>query len=315
MLKLIKVLLICLIILTIYKIYPLWEVVENKIINPLFPFFISFILAYFLYPLKCFFRKKFNNIISMILIIIVIISTIIFISIIIVPLIYKESSFIINTLIFIVKNISVKYNINLDFIRSKLINSLDFKSSYTTFINFFITIFLTIYMLFDMEKIRNKINIFFKNKKYYSIIKESDKKIKIYLKSTLIISLITFFEYLFFYMLIKHDNFFYLSLLASILNIIPYFGGMIFSLVALLTTHSKIMLIKTIIVIIICSILDSYIINPLVFKKSNGINPIFSIISIIFLSSLFGILGIILSIPILIIVQEIYNYFKKNHHS
>ena len=315
MIKLIKVLLICLIILTIYKMYPIWEVVENKIFNPLFPFFISFILSYFLYPLKCFFKKRFGNIISMIFIILIIILIILFISIIIIPLIYKESNFLINTLIYIVKNISVKYNINLGNISNKLVERIDFKSSYTTFINFFITICLTIYILFDMEKIRKAINNLFKNKKYYSIIVESDKKIKIYLKSTLIISLITFFEYLFFYMIIKHDNFLQLAFLASILNIIPYFGGMIFCLIALLSTHSRVMLIKTVIVIISCSILDSYIINPIVFKKSNGISPILSIIGITFFSTLFGFLGIILSIPFLIVLKEIYSYLKKEKFS
>ena len=116
-------------------------------------------------------------------------------------------------------------------------------------------------------------------------------------------------------MIIKHDNFLQLAFLASILNMIPYFGGMIFCLIALLSTHSRVMLIKTVIVIIICSILDSYIINPIVFKKSNGISPILSIIGITFFSTLFGFLGIILSIPFLIVLKEIYSYLKKEKFS
>lgn len=309
--KLINILLISLIILIIYKLYPIWEVVEQKIINPLLPFFISFLIAYFLYPLKCFFKKKFNNIISTILIIIIVLSLIIFITFILIPLIYKESTFLINTSIYIVKNISLKYNIDLSIFIKKIIENIDITASYNTFINTFVTIFLSFYLLIDIEKIRNYINKYLKNKKYYIIIKESDKKIKKYLKSILTISIITFFEYLILYSLIKHEDSLLLALLASILNIIPYFGGIIFGLIALLTAHTHKMIIKTIIIIIICTIIDCYIINPILFKKSNDINPIINIVSLMLLSSIFGIIGIVLNIPILIIIKE----FIKNKES
>lgn len=306
--KLINILLISLTILTIYKLYPIWEVVEHKIINPLLPFFIAFIIAYFLYPLKCLFKKKFNNIISTILIIILVLSLITFITFILIPLIYKESTFLINTSIYIMKNISLKYNIDLSILTKKIIENIDITASYNTFINTFVTICLSFYLLIDMEKIRNHISKYLKKSKYYNTIKESDKKIKIYLKSILIISFITFFEYSIIYSIIKHEDTLLLALLASILNIIPYFGSIIFSLIALLTAHTKKMIIKTIIAIIICSIIDSYIINPISFKKSNDINPIISIVSLMLLSSIFGILGIILNIPILITIKE----FLKN---
>ncbi len=309
--KLINILLISLITLTIYKLYPIWEVVEQKIINPLLPFFISFIIAYFLYPLKCFFKKKFNNIISTIIIITIVLSLITFITYILIPLIYKESTFLINTSIYIIKNISVKYNIDLSIFTKKIIEKIDITASYNTFINTFVTIFLSFYLLIDMEKIRNHISKYLKNKKYYIIIKESDTKIKIYLKSILTISIITFFEYLILYSLIKHEDALLLALLASILNIIPYFGGIIFGLIALLTAHTQKMIIKTIIIIIVCTIIDCYIINPISFKKSNDINPIISIVSLMLLSSIFGIIGIILNVPILIIIKE----FIKNKES
>lgn len=311
MIKLIKILLISLIILILYKLYPIWEVVEHKLINPLLPFFISFVISYYLYPLKCFFKKKFNNFFSVFLILLIIISIIILFIFIIIPLLYKESTYIINTAFYIIKNISNKYNIDLSFFYKNLLSHLNIRNSYNIFINFFITLFLTIYMLYDMEKIRKIINNLLKNNKYYIIIKRSDKKIKSYLKSTLIISFITFFEYLFFYFIINHYNYFNLAFIASILNIIPYFGGMIFCLIAIMSANNKMLLTKTIIVIIICTIIDTYIINPLTFKKSNGISPILSIISIIIFGSLFNLIGIILSYPLLIILNEIYIYYKK----
>ena len=65
----INILLIILILLGLYKLSPLLEVVEQKIMNPLLPFFVSFLIAYFLYPVKRSIKKKTNEIVSIIVVI------------------------------------------------------------------------------------------------------------------------------------------------------------------------------------------------------------------------------------------------------
>ncbi len=307
----INILLTILILLGLYKLSPLLEVVEQKIINPLLPFFLSFLISYFLYPIKKCIKKKTNEIVSIIVIILIIIFIILFISFILGPLIYKEGKFLINTIIYLIKNISLKYSIDLSVFTKMIVENIDISSSYNIITNIFVTFCLTIYLLIDMEKIRFKINEYFKNKKYYNVIVQSDRKIKVYIKSLLLISIITFFEYFIIYGLIRNPNCVLLAFLASILNIIPYFGGIIFGLIALLSAHTKNMFVKTLFAIIICSILDCYVINPLSFKKSNDINPIISIIALLLFGSLFGIMGIVLTIPLLIVGKEYYEY-KRN---
>lgn len=304
----INILLIILILLGLYKLSPLLEVVEQKIMNPLLPFFVSFLIAYFLYPVKRSIKKKTNEIVSIIVVIFLLVLLIVFISFVLGPLIYREGMFLINTSIYLLKNISLKYNIDLSIFTKRIIESIDISSSYNVVVNVFVTFCLTIYLLIDMEKIRQKIREYFRDKKYYEVIVQSDRKIRVYTRSLLLISVITFFEYFIIYGLIRNPNCLLLAFLASILNVIPYFGGILFGLVALLSAHSKIMFIRTLFAIFICSILDCYVINPLSFKKSNDINPIISIIAVMLFGSLFGVMGVILTIPLLIIVKEYFEY-------
>jgi len=94
---------------------------------------------------------------------------------------------------------------------------------------------------------------------------------------------------------------------------IPFFGGIIGGILAILLAAQvgKTLIIKTIIIVVICSFLDSYVINPIMFKKSNNINPLFAIAGIIIFGNLFGILGIILAIPLVIVTKEIIYYIFK----
>lgn len=310
MIKKFDILLTSLCLLVIYKLKPLWEVVEIKIIKPLLPFFISFVIAYFLYPLKVYFKKKFGSKMSLIIMVSIIILIIFLFSFILIPLLYKEFIYFFSSFISLIKNISNKYDIDLSFFTSKIIENIDLTSSYNSLISVFVVICLTVYLLKDMEIIRNKIYIYFKNSKYFSFIKESDKKIKKYIKSITFVSTITFFEYFIFYLIAGHPYAFVLGILGFFLNMIPYFGGIIFGLIVLISSESKKMVIKYIIVIFITSIIDSYVINPISFKKSNDISPIISIMGVLLLGSLFGTIGVVLSMPILIVVKEYIKFCR-----
>ena len=135
----INILLIILILLGLYKLSPLLEVVEQKIMNPLLPFFVSFLIAYFLYPVKRSIKKKTNEIVSIIVVIFLLVLLIAFISFVLGPLIYREGMFLINTSIYLLKNISLKYNIDLSIFTKRIIESIDISSSYNVVVNVFVT--------------------------------------------------------------------------------------------------------------------------------------------------------------------------------
>jgi predicted PurR-regulated permease PerM len=56
--------------------------------------------------------------------------------------------------------------------------------------------------------------------------------------------------------------------------------------------------------------LDAYLINPMVYKKRIELNPVVTIGGILIFSSLFGVIGVIISIPILLVLSVAYNVYK-----
>lgn len=58
--------------------------------------------------------------------------------------------------------------------------------------------------------------------------------------------------------------------------------------------------------------IDGYVIGPLVYGKSNKIHPLLSIFAVFMGGIVFGILGIIISMPLCIILLTIYRFFKDD---
>ena len=60
------------------------------------------------------------------------------------------------------------------------------------------------------------------------------------------------------------------------------------------------------------STLDGYVINPLVYGKTNQIHPIITILSVFIGGALFGVAGIIFSLPFAIVLVTTYKFFKED---
>ena len=116
------------------------------------------------------------------------------------------------------------------------------------------------------------------------------------------------------YAIIGHPDALMLGTLAGVSNLIPYFGGIITNIVAAITAFviSPELFIKTIIVFVVFSAIDGNVINPLVYGKTNKIHPLVVIISVFAGGILFGITGIIVSLPVAIILIATYKYFKSD---
>lgn len=317
--KLVNFLLILLIIFTIYQTKELWINILKLTSNILKPLLISLMISYVLNIYLRILNKKFNKTISIFIFlttIFLIIYTLIFKLLPIIIIQLKEG---INGITYILKTISIKYNINiLDTIGKlkqidELIPNINIISNILKYISLtLIVISITIYMFIDWNKIIELTKEILKNKKIYNYLSIINKELEKYTRSFLLLSLINMIEYLTIFMIIKHPNYLLLGLLAGILSIIPIIGGVTTNIVALalaFITNYK-LFIRTIIGILILTILDGYIISPLVYNKSNKIHPIISIISIYIGSKLFGLLGTILALPLLIIIKTTYKYIK-----
>ena len=153
-----------------------------------------------------------------------------------------------------------------------------------------------------------------KSKKMYDYVTTLDNEMEMYLSGFMKIVIISFFEYSIIYTIIGHPNAVLLGGLASFGNLIPYFGGIITNVIAAVTAFviSPELFIKTCIVFMICSSIDGYLINPMVYGKTNKVHPLVVIISVFAGGILFGILGIIISLPLSILIIATVKFFKDD---
>lgn len=318
--KLVNFLLILLIILTIYQTRLLWINIINILENIIKPLLISIMISYVLNLYLRILNKKFNKIISIIIFLITIISITYILFFKLMPPIIIQLTESIKGITYLLKTLAIKYNINImDFITKlnkidELLPKINIIGNILKYISItLIVISISIYMFFDWNKIINKTKtILNKNKNIYNYIKEINNQVEKYTKSFLLLTLLNTIEYMLMFLIIRHPNYLLLGFLAGILSIIPIIGGITTNIIALLLAYiiNYKLFIRTIIGILVLTILDGYIVSPLVYKKSNKIHPIFSILAIYTGSKLLGLFGTILAMPILIIIISTYKYKK-----
>lgn len=333
--KLINLTLIAIAIYFVYKTGNLWIGVTTKFVHIFLPFMFAFALAYAIHPfLQKMINKKIPKWLGVLLIVSLILSLIAFVIYIISTVLVGQLTNLFDSLIKFVKKISeMNFDINVAGLEKDL--SGIFKtvlSNIGTYVSNgainvigtslnFISKFLIgaaafVYFLIDMDKIRNGIKNFFakRTKKTYNYVKELDNQMRRYLSGLVKVMLISVVEYTFAYTLIGHPNALLLGFLAGISNLIPYFGGMANNTLAAITAFvvSPALFIKTIITFAILSVVDSYVINANVYGKTNSIHPLIVIVSVFAGSSLFGILGIVISFPMAILFVTTYKYYKDD---
>ena len=262
--------------------------------------------------------KKLNKFFNKITSILIFIGSIITTIIVIINLIIKITSQLkdcINIIYYFIKTYFVKYNIDILDIYNYInkfenINIINNIFKYITFI--MIVISLSIYIFLGWDKIKQKIK-FLSNRTTLDYLKNINKEIEKYTSSFFILIIINIIEYTIIFLIIGHPNYLILGLLAGILSIIPMIGGIITNIIALITafTLNYKLFIRTLIGILVLSILDGYIVSPLIYSKGNKIHPVLIIISIFIFTKLLGPLGTIIAVPMLIIIMSTYKYIKR----
>jgi predicted PurR-regulated permease PerM len=112
---------------------------------------------------------------------------------------------------------------------------------------------------------------------------------------------------------IKHAIFF--GLMAGILNLIPYIGSIVGSLIpvlfALLTKDSLWYPLALIGYFILLQMLESYVLTPNITGASIRLNPMITLMGLLLGGFIWGIPGMIIFIPYLGIVKVIFDHVKK----
>ena len=332
--KLVNAVLFILAIFLIYQSSDLWIGIIKLIFNILLPFLIAFVIAYAFYPVvKKLIDKNIPKSLAILLVVGGVFALISIIIALITPTIMSQLTSLFNGIISFLKELSVEYNVNFKDIQNTLSVSFnDTLEKLGTYISngalsfigisidyiskIFIVLASFVYFLADMDKIRKFIKEYLshKSKKIYNYVLTLDDEMRRYIVGFMKIVIISFFEYSLVYTLIGHPNTLMLGTLAALGNLIPYFGGIITNIIAAITAFviSPALFIKNCIVFIIFSAIDGYIINPFVYGKTNKVHPLVVIISVFAGGILFGVLGIVISLPCAIIIITTFKYFKKD---
>lgn len=332
--KLINLALIVLIIFLMYQTANIWLGLLGVTLSILGPLFFGFIIAYSLHPyLKFLMDHKIPKTLALIIVVLTVIIVLGLIIVLAVPLVFDQLSSLFNGIITFIKEMSLKFDINVGGLQDSLsktfnsiiermgtmvsngaINVINVSIGYIT--SAFLALSSAVYILIDMDKIRLEVATFLrrKSKKMYRYVEILDNQMKSYLSGFFKIVFISLFEYSIAFLVIGHPNALLLGILAALGSLIPYFGGIFTNIIAAITAFvvSPALFIRTIITFAILSTLDGYVINPLVYGKTNQVHPLVVVLSVFVGGTLFGILGIILSLPVAILLITTYKYFKED---
>lgn len=332
--KLVNLVLLSIMILILYETGPLWIGIVTKVWSIIFPFLLAFILAYAFYPFLQFMtNKKIPKGLAVFIIVAIILGIVALLIALIFPLLFSQLSSLFNGILAFVKELTTGYDLNLGPLQETLTSSFnDIISNLSKYVSdgavsainsslgvlsiAVIAFASAIYLLIDMGTIRNEVKLFLKrrSKKTFDYVKTIDIEMRNYLSGFVKIIGITLVEYTLAFLIIGHPNALLLGFLAALATLIPYFGGIITNIIAAITAFviSPGLFIRTIICFFILSTLDGYVINPFVYGKTNEVHPLVVIFSVFVGGALFGILGIIISLPVAIIVIATWKYYKKD---
>lgn len=333
--RLVNISLIALTIFFMYRTGNLWIDSVNKFIVIIAPFVISFALAYAVSPIVEKLRSKgVPKSLAIVIVIFATVGLIVFVGYIITSILVGQLSDLFNGINNFLTEIANKdWNINISGLQSTISDNFqDIIADLTKYIsngainligtslNFIGKVFIGaaayIYFLIDMEKIRKVIKKYFrkKNKRTFQFVKILDGEMKNYLSGLVQVMVISVFEYSIIYTIIGHPNAILLGFLAGVANLIPYFGGIGCNFIAAITAFvvSPGLFVRTIIAFFLLSSVDSYVINPAIYGKTNSIHPLITIFAIFAGSAIFGIVGIFIAFPIAIIMVAAYKYYKND---
>ena len=337
--KLINLLMVVIIILLIWLMKDLWLGILGKVSSIILPFIVGFAIAYVLYPLLKWMQQK--GIPKQFALLILCIILVIFVTFIlwliipnILPMVFEQTTSFFAALIKFVQDISSKYDVNLVGIKDSIAGiAVDITSSLgKTISNGFITVITesisiiskaiiifiaTVYFLSDMENIRHGFEKFLKShkeKKTFRFVRTLDNAVHQYVNAFALYALIIFIEYTTVFYLIGHPYFLLLGLLSAIGTLIPYFGGIITNIIAVVTASviSSNLLILTIIVAIIFPNIDGYFTAPKIYNNSNQVPALLSIFAVFAGGIIYGPVGIIIALPITIILLTTYRFYRDD---
>jgi len=296
------------------------------------PFLIAFSIAYLLHPVVRFLNKYLKKrSYAVIITLLIFILIIYFIFSMIIPFFVKEVKSFTDNYDFIINSLEDKLNAfgdKFDFLpedyRPNFDNIMNMITDYFSsiqivpqkivsklfdYVSIIIVIPMTlIYFLFDYEKLLNYIKSKLIEKdmvKFKDYLSELNLSISKFVKTTLFIMFIIMTLSTVALWICGLDYPLLFGFIIAITNVIPYFGpyiGGAFPVLYALIDSSSLALI-VLVVIVGIQLLESDVISPYLHSKNNELHPILVIFGVVLFGKLFGVIGMILAVPLLSFVR------------
>ncbi len=325
-------LLVCLVFFTL-KYLDVYKVLM-KTLGAIIPVFIAIIISFLVEPIILkLIHFKIKRVFSVLIVYFLLFGIFVGMVALIFPLVIKNFGLFLNKLPDILKELEkflsqwVKVNINLDF--SKLIPPIDnahlkniMEIATKTFdLGFYLSLIVVgaIFLSFDYQNFKKGIKALLP-KKYKKVIEEYLMEflpfIHKYIKGLLIDSVFVSLMGLIVFFLFGFKDALFFALLLGITNCIPLFGpyisGIPIVVMSFLTSTQEGF--TALLIIVFLQVIDGNIVQPVIMKNVIYLHPLENILGISILTTLFGLVGMILS-PIIvtsikILIKHIQKYKK-----
>ena len=334
--KLLNILIVIAIICLLYSIKGLWLCIVTNLFKIIAPFLLAFAIAYVIYPLvKKLIDAGSPKWLAILAVCILGIGSILIIILLTVPLLYEQILLFLSNISVLLSDLSTKYEINFGSLQtsltdfsSNIISSLGSRisngaisfvgASVGVMSTAIVVICAAIYFLIDMDKVRKTTKEYFKerSKRTIEYLSRLDKELTKYISGMGLNILIQGIEYTLAFLIIGHPNYLILGILSGVSAIIPWFGGFLVAVISLLVSSviSPQMFLLTMIICIICPIMDGNVIGPKVYGKTNSLHPLLVIFAVSAGGMIAGFWGIVLSLPVAIVIRTTYNFYKNDIH-
>ena len=332
--KLLNILIIIAIVCLLYFIRGLWIGIVTNIFNVIAPFALAFCLAYVIYPLvKKLIDSGAPKWLAILTVCILGFGSLFLIILLTVPLLYEQILLFLSNISMLLSDLSTKYEINFGSLQtsltefsSNIISSLGsslsdgainaVSDSVNVVTTGLVVVCAAVYFLIDMSMIRESVKKYFnrKNRRTCMFLGKLDDELTKYIGGLGKNILIQVIEYTLAFLIIGHPNYLILGILSGLSAIIPWFGGFLVAVISLLVSSviSTKLFILTVIICIICPILDGNVIGPKVYGKTNKLHPLLVIFAVSAGGAIGGFWGIVLSLPIAIVIKTTYNFYKRD---
>lgn len=176
-------------------------------------------------------------------------------------------------------------------------------------------IVISFFMVKDMDRTKNSFIVLVskngKNSNRYRMLVEMDDVLNSYIRGLLLDSIIVGIMTTILCLVLKLKYAVIFGIIITFLNLIPYIGAIIsYCITSLyaLTVGGPVLAIITFVSSVVIQIIDANILQPNIIAKSVKLHPVVVICGMLVFEKLFGIMGMIIAMPVLAIVKVYIKY-------